>query len=67
MKAHCGDRLVLEGVHVGDHRRIGIIMTVRGADGAPPYEVRWLDNGHVALVYPGPEAHVEPPHAPHRP
>lgn len=61
MKATVGDRLVVEGIHVGDRRRIGIITEVRRADGSPPYLVRWLDDGHEALVFPGGEAHVEPP------
>ncbi len=60
MLAHVGDRLVVEGTHVGDARRIGVITGVRHPDGTPPYEVRWLDSGHEALIYPGPEAHVEP-------
>lgn len=61
MKANIGDRLILEGTHVGDSRRVGVILRLRHADGTPPYEVRWLDDGHVALVFPGPDAHVEPP------
>jgi Domain of unknown function (DUF1918) len=60
MMAQVGDRLVVEGVHVGDARRVGVITAVRHPDGTPPYEVRWLDSGHEALVFPGPEAHVEP-------
>lgn len=60
MIAKVGDRLVVEGVHVGDTRRIGVIIAVRHQDGTPPYEVRWLDSGHEALVFPGPEARVEP-------
>ena len=60
MIARVGDRLVVEGVHVGDARRIGLITAVRHPDGTPPYEVRWLDNDHEVLVFPGPEAHVEP-------
>lgn len=59
MRAHPGDRLVLEGVHAGSPRRVGIITEVRGVDGSPPYLVRWLDNDHVTLVFPGPEARVE--------
>jgi hypothetical protein len=59
MIAHVGDRLVLKGVHVGDLRRIGVITAVHHSDGTPPYQVRWPD-GHVALIFPGPEAHVEP-------
>ena len=61
MKAHVGDRLVLEGTHVGDARRVGIVMELRHEDGTPPYVVRWLDDGHEALVFPGPDARVEPP------
>jgi hypothetical protein len=66
MKAHIGDRLILKGTHVGDPNRIGFITAVRDPRGEPPYTVRWLDNDHEALVYPGPDAHVEPPHAPSR-
>jgi hypothetical protein len=63
MIAKVGDRLVVEGVHVGDSRRVGVIIAVRHPDGTPPYDVRWLDSGHEALVFPGPEARVEPPAA----
>ena len=60
MIARVGDRLVLEGIHVGDTRRIGLITEVRHSDGTPPYVVRWQDSGNEVLVFPGPEAHVEP-------
>jgi hypothetical protein len=60
MKAHIGDRLVLAGAHVGDVRRIGIIIEVRHPDGSPPYRVRWLDDDHEGLIFPGPDARVEP-------
>lgn len=60
MWAKVGDRLVLEGTRVGDRRRVGVITEVRHADGTPPYVVRWLDDGHEALVFPGPDARVEP-------
>ena len=59
MKANVGDRLILEGTHVGDQRRVGVIIAVRTDDGTPPYTVRWLDNGHEALVFPGSDARVE--------
>lgn len=59
MIACVGDRLVIKGIHVGDRHRVGIITKLQHADGTPPYEVRWLDNDHVALVFPGPQAHVE--------
>jgi hypothetical protein len=64
MRGHVGDRLVLEPIHPGTHERVGVISAVRGADGGPPYLVRWLDTGTEALVFPGPDARVEPPHAP---
>jgi Domain of unknown function (DUF1918) len=60
MKASVGDRLVLEGSHVGDRRRIAVITAVRHEDGSPPYEVRWLDDGHEGLVFPGPDSRIEP-------
>ncbi len=61
MNGHVGDRLVLEGAKVGDPRRIGVITELRHPDGTPPYVVRWLDDGHETLVFPGPDARVEPP------
>ncbi|HET8681930.1 MAG TPA: DUF1918 domain-containing protein [Micromonosporaceae bacterium] len=61
MKAHRGDRLILAGTHVGDRRRVGVITQLRHADGTPPYVVRWLDDGHEALVFPGPDARLEQP------
>jgi hypothetical protein len=59
MKAKVGDRLILEGTHVGDPRRAGVIIEVRHEDGSPPYLVRWLDDAHEALVYPGVDGHIE--------
>lgn len=59
MHAKIGDRLLVEGHKVGDHRREGEVLEVRGDGGTPPYFVRW-DDGHEGLVYPGPDAHVEP-------
>jgi hypothetical protein len=37
-----------------------VITAVRHPDGTPPYAVRWLDSDQEVLVFPGPEAHVEP-------
>jgi hypothetical protein len=64
MIAHVGDRLVMEGTHLGDLRRVGVITAVCHADGAPPYRVRWLDDGRTTLIFPGPEARIEPPSVP---
>jgi hypothetical protein len=60
MKANVGDRLIMEGTHVGDQRRLGVVIALRHEDGSPPYLVRWLQDGHEGLVYPGPDARIEP-------
>jgi len=60
MRAHPGDVLVVEGQPVGQHARRATILEVRSADGSPPYLVRWED-GHEALTFPGPDAHIAPP------
>jgi len=56
MKANVGDWLVIKGTttELADQR--GLITEVHGADGAPPYVVRWLASGHVATVFPGSDA-----------
>ncbi len=53
MKASVGDRIVMAGEQVDRPTRDGEVLEVRGADGAPPYLVRWSD-GHTGLLFPGP-------------
>jgi hypothetical protein len=60
MKAHTGDWLVIEGTTVGDHRRQGEIVEVSHPDGSPPYRVRWVEDDHESVVFPGPDARIEP-------
>jgi len=59
MKANVGDRLVQEGTHLDDPRRVGVITEIHHPDGSPPYLVSWLGGGET-LVFPGPDARVEP-------
>lgn len=59
MRANVGDRLVVEGRTTETPRREGEVIEVQGEDGGPPYLVRWSD-GHEALTFPGPDAHVVP-------
>lgn len=59
MKAQVGDRLVVKGHHLSDPDRDGEILEVRGEEGAPPYLVQWSEDGHVGLVFPGPDAVVD--------
>jgi hypothetical protein len=60
MRARVGDRLVVENTYVGEPRRVGVVLDVSHSDGSPPYLIRWLDDGHEALVFPGSDAHIEP-------
>jgi hypothetical protein len=59
MQASVGDRLTIHGRVVGQEVQTGEIVEVRGPDGTPPYVVRF-DDGHEALIYPGPDAVIEP-------
>ena len=56
MRAQVGDRLVPNG----DADRIGLVIGLQHADGSPPYVIKWLSSGHIALVSPGPYARIRP-------
>jgi len=58
MKAAAGDRIVVRSTHVGEPDRDGEVLEARGADGAPPYRVRWSDDGHEGLFFPGPDTQI---------
>ena len=58
MKAKVGDWLVMKGFTIDQPEQRGLITEVHSEDGSPPYVVHWLDNGHVATVFPGPDAIV---------
>ena len=60
MKAHVGDRLHVHSRTVEETDRTGMILEVRGEEGAPPYLVRFTD-GHERLVYPGGDCVIEQP------
>ena len=59
MQASAGDRIIIKGHHVGEPDRDCEVLAVRGQGGAPPYVVRWAEDGHEGLFYPGPDATVE--------
>jgi hypothetical protein len=59
MQAAIGDRFCVRGNIVGQPDRAGEIIEVRGAGGEPPFLVRF-DDGHTGLVFPGPDAIIEP-------
>lgn len=54
-----GDRLVIAPHRQGERPRDAEVLEVRGADGGPPYLVRWQDTGRVSLHYPGSDSAVE--------
>jgi Domain of unknown function (DUF1918) len=56
MKAQVGDRLVPDG----DTDRIGLVIGLPNDDGSPPYVIKWLSSGHIALVSPGPYTRILP-------
>lgn len=58
MHAKVGDWLIVDRVTIGLEPLRGLITEVRSEDGTPPYVVRWTDDDHTALVFPGPDAHV---------
>jgi len=59
MHAKAGDRIVIRHPQLGGAPRDGEIVETRGPDGTPPYVVRWEDDGHEALVFPGPDASIQ--------
>lgn len=54
MHARVGDRLVV------GHERVGIVIGVPAADGSPPYVVKWLKGGNIALVLPDHYSRIVP-------
>jgi len=52
MRARIGDLLVVGA------DRIGEVVGVPSADGSPPYIVKWMNGGHIAMVFPDQYARV---------
>jgi hypothetical protein len=48
VRARAGDTLVVPG----SQTRTGVILRVVGQNGAPPYVIKWLADGHIAMVTP---------------
>jgi len=60
MQAKVGDELTVKGRHQGDGDRHGKIIEIHGADGAPPYLVRWQDD-HESVFFPSSDTVVVGP------
>lgn len=54
MRASVGDVLVV----TGRESRAGLVIGVVGMNGAPPYVIKWLNNGHIAMVTPHPYSRI---------
>ncbi len=72
MRAHVGDKLVVESTEPVPTRRVGTIIALKSVDGSPPYLVHWSVGDYNSLIYPGPGVrmqvhrrarHHQPPHA----
>jgi len=59
MYAQPGNRIVIRSQHAGGATRDGEVIGVEHTDGSPPYRVRWSDNGHESLFFPGPDATID--------
>lgn len=57
MHASVGDEIIIHGRVTGNPDRRGEVLEARGPDGTPPYLVKF-DDGHEALVFPGPDVQV---------
>lgn len=59
MRAQPGDLLVVHShTDQGVVRRAEIVTT--HANGEPPFTVRWTDDNHESVVFPGPDAQIIP-------
>lgn len=56
MRAHVGDLLLVPGRKT----RTGLIVRIVGKDGAPPYVIKWLTDGHIAMVTPSEYSRIVP-------
>ena len=59
MQGAVGDKIIVKGHHVADPDREAVILAVEGDHGAPPYRVRWCDDGHEGIFFPGSDAAIE--------
>lgn len=54
--AEVGDRLQV----VNGRARQGLVIGVPHPDGSPPYIVKWLSDGHIAMVFPSQYSRIIP-------
>ncbi len=59
MKATVGDRILVRGHRVGDPERHAEVLEVLGDGDEIRYRVRWDEDGHESVYYPGTDAFIE--------
>lgn len=59
MDVKAGDHLVVRSHTVAQPDRNAEVLKVLGPNGGPPYRVRWTEDGHEGLFFPGSDALVE--------
>jgi hypothetical protein len=59
MPAGIGDRIIVRFTHGNELNRDGEVLEVHGPQGAPTHVVRWSDNGHEGLYFPGTDTVVD--------
>jgi hypothetical protein len=59
MQAHVGDELIVRGHHIGQADRKGIVVEAHGPDSTQPFLVKWDDDGHTTLFFPGSDCFVQ--------
>ncbi len=52
-----GDEIVVDSMHAGEPPRCGEVLEALGLDGMAHYRVRWDDDGHESIFFPGPTTH----------
>lgn len=57
--ATVGDRILVRSHHIGTPDRHAEVLEVHGTGGTPPWLVRWEDDGHESLYWPGTDTSVE--------
>lgn len=59
MQAKVGDMLVVHSHHIGEPNRTAEVLEVHGPNGTAPYVIRWDDDGHIGLFFPGSDVTVD--------